>query len=70
MPNSLMACEGRFSPATCSAQREAPNGSPHHKLDRLRELRAVIESLRCEPEARDPLLTWIIEREGVELPQA
>ena len=70
MANSLIACEGQFSPVARSARREPPDGLPRHKLDRLRELRAVIETLRCEREARDPLLTWIIEREGVELPQA
>ena len=64
MANSLIACEGRYSPVARSAGREAPGGSPLHKLDRLRELRAVIETLHGEREARDPLLTWIIEREG------
>jgi hypothetical protein len=32
------------------------------KLTRLLELRAVIDSLRCEHEARDPLLSWVISR--------
>ena len=27
------------------------------------ELRAVIETLRCERAAQDPLLAWIIEQE-------
>jgi hypothetical protein len=31
------------------------------RLDRLRELRAVIDSLRHEKESRDPLLAWVIE---------
>jgi len=42
---------------------------PHlasYKLDRLRELRAVIDSLRHERESRDPLYAWIIERERAE----
>lgn len=30
------------------------------KLDRLRELKATIEALRCEQENRDPLLQWVI----------
>ncbi|HEV7608854.1 MAG TPA: hypothetical protein VGO61_16040 [Steroidobacteraceae bacterium] len=36
------------------------------KLDRLRELRAAIDCLRAEREARDPLLAWILERERAE----
>ena len=32
------------------------------KLTRLLELRAVIDSLRCEHEARDPLLSWVVAR--------
>ena len=66
MANSLIFCEGRFSPFAPSAWHEAPDGSARHKLDRLRELRAVIEALRCEREARDPLLSWLTERETVE----
>jgi hypothetical protein len=34
------------------------------KVDRLRELQAVIESLRCEQESRDPLLAWAIQAEN------
>ena len=63
MANSLIACEGQFSPLARSTWHEAPGGSPHHKLERLRELRAVIETLRCEREAQDPLLAWIAEQE-------
>ena len=37
------------------------------KLDRLRQLRAVIDSLRSEYEAHDPLVAWILEREKDEL---
>jgi hypothetical protein len=37
------------------------------KLDRLRQLRAVIDSLRSECEAHDPLVAWILEREKKEL---
>lgn len=33
------------------------------KLARLRELRSTIDALRCEREARDPLLAWVVERE-------
>jgi hypothetical protein len=35
-----------------------------HRLDRLLELRAVIETLRSEQAGRDPLLAWVIEQEG------
>jgi hypothetical protein len=31
------------------------------KLDRLRELRATIDSIRCEREAGDPLLAWLLD---------
>jgi hypothetical protein len=33
------------------------------KLDRLRELRATIDSLRHEHQARDPLMAWVMEQE-------
>jgi hypothetical protein len=38
------------------------------KLDRLRLLRATIDSLRSEREAEDPLLTWILKREKTAAP--
>lgn len=31
------------------------------RLDRLRELRAVVDSLRRETESRDPLLAWVLQ---------
>ena len=31
------------------------------RLDRLRELRAVIDALRHEKESGDPLLAWVLE---------
>jgi hypothetical protein len=37
------------------------------KLDRLRLLRATIDSLRSEREAADPLLAWVLEREKTEV---
>ena len=37
------------------------------KLDRLRQLRAVIDCLRSECEAHDPLIAWLLEREKNEL---
>ena len=42
----------------------APAGLEQHKLDRLLELRAVIDSLRCEREASDPLLAWVVEHDS------
>jgi hypothetical protein len=36
-----------------------------HRLDRLLELRAVIDSLRSERAGKDPLLTWVIEQEAI-----
>jgi hypothetical protein len=33
-----------------------------YKLDRLRELRAVIDSMHRERESKDPFLNWIAER--------
>jgi hypothetical protein len=43
-----------------------PPNLVRHKLDRLRELRAVIDTLRCEGESRDPLLSWVIARDTEE----
>jgi hypothetical protein len=37
-----------------------------YKLARLRELRAVIDSLQQEREPFDPLLNWIVERDAAE----
>jgi hypothetical protein len=61
----MNACVGRFSPDR-GARYEAPDDPARHKLDRLRELRAVIETLRCERASQDPLLAWILEQESVE----
>jgi hypothetical protein len=33
------------------------------KLDRLRELRATIDSLRDQQESADPLLAWVLEQQ-------
>jgi hypothetical protein len=38
------------------------------KLGRLRELRAVIESLRTEQADKDPLLAWAVEQEKTQNP--
>jgi hypothetical protein len=49
----------------CAQTLERPDFA-HHKLDRLRELRAVIDTLRRDSEPQDPLLTWIVERDSTE----
>jgi hypothetical protein len=36
------------------------------RLDRLRELRAVIDSLRGEQASQDPLLAWAIAQERIQ----
>jgi hypothetical protein len=66
MANSMTACMAQYSFSDYAAAGVEPPGLARHKLDRLRELRAVIDTLRCEREAKDPLLAWIIERESAE----
>jgi hypothetical protein len=66
MASSIIACSGQFSFSDYAATGFDPPDLARHKLDRLRELRAVIETLHREREARDPLLSWIIERERFE----
>jgi len=39
-----------------------PEGFAQHKLYRLLELRAVIDAMRGEREADDPLLAWVKAR--------
>jgi hypothetical protein len=61
--SSAHAVENKFVSFT-------PGGDPdqeRHKLDRLRELRAVIDGLRYERESQDPLLAWIVNRERAEI---
>lgn len=36
------------------------------KLERLRELRSTIDTLRVEQESGDPLLAWAIDQEQAE----
>ena len=47
----------RFTPCT-------PHELEQLKLDRLKELRATIDALRCEHRAGDPLLAWVMEENG------
>jgi hypothetical protein len=53
----------RVAYSPCAIPSEALE---QHKLNRLLELRAVIDAMRCEREARDPLLSWVKERERAE----
>jgi hypothetical protein len=66
MASTSTAFAGHLSFGAYAAAGIEPPGLTRHKLDRLRELRAVIDSLRCESGSRDPLLAWIIEREETE----
>jgi len=64
MASTTTASAGRLPPMEYmpAAGAEPPNLA-RHKLDRLRELRAIIDTLHQERESRDPLYAWIIERE-------
>ena len=64
MASSYSACVGR--PSVVNFTPDATPSLQHHKLDRLRELRAVIDTLRDERETHDPLLAWIADREKTE----
>jgi hypothetical protein len=66
MASSVNASTSRHSFSDYAAAGFDPPHIARHKLDRLRELRAVIDTLHRERESRDPLLSWIIERERVE----
>ncbi len=66
MANSMTASMGQHAFGDYAEAGFDPPDLPRHKLDRLRELRAVIDTLRDEREAKDPLLSWIIERERLE----
>lgn len=45
----------KFTPCT-------PHELEQLKLDRLRELRATIDAMRCEQDARDPLVARVMEQ--------
>ena len=49
--------------AALAATGTSPSGLAQYKLSRLLELRGVIDSLRCEREEQDPLLSWVIQNE-------
>lgn len=48
----------------------SPDAYAQHKLERLLELRAVIDSLRSEPETEDPLPSRVLAPEWAESPYA
>ena len=50
-------------PVQALAPGLAPEEVVQHKLTRLLELRAVIDAMRFEREARDPLLAWVRGRD-------
>ena len=53
-------------PSTARADHREQPTLARYKLDRLRELRAVIDSLHRERDSHDPYLTWIAERKATE----
>jgi hypothetical protein len=64
-----MATQQASAAARLALVDPSPRGLPAgpNKLDRLRQLRAVIDSLRSEREAHDPFMAWILEREKDEV---
>jgi hypothetical protein len=64
MASFVSARAGRRSQIECSSAGVHAEAIAQQKLTRLLELRAVIDSLRCEREARDPLLAWVIAGEN------
>jgi hypothetical protein len=40
-----------------------PQELEQRRIDRLRELRAIVDALRCERETADPLLAWVRDQE-------
>lgn len=55
-----------FNARAAASAGVAAEAIAQDKLTRLFELRAVIDSLVCEREARDPLLCWVIARDNAE----
>jgi hypothetical protein len=64
MASFVSARADRLSQIECSSAGVCDEAIAQQKLTRLLELRAVIDSLRCEREARDPLLSWVIAGEN------
>jgi len=63
MASLSFAQDLRTQPDALSADMDLSSGLAQHKLTRLLELRAVIDAMRCEHSAGDPLLSWVIARE-------
>jgi hypothetical protein len=63
MASQLYARVARPENLTIPAQDICPEGYGQHKLYRLLELRAVIDAMRCEGQAQDPLLAWVTAQE-------
>ncbi len=61
MASLLSARVERAQQVAFSPCGHTPDDFEQQKLIRLLELRAVIDALRCESEARDPLLSWVID---------
>lgn len=66
MSNTMTACVGRYFETGGPDKIAKTQDLARHKLERLRELRAVIDTLRCEQSCADPLLALIFEQESVE----
>jgi hypothetical protein len=63
MASQLNTRVARFQHPIPPSPETWPEGFAQHKLHRLLELRAVIDSIRSEHEAQDPLLAWITAQE-------
>ena len=63
----MAASADQFNAFKC-VHLPTPAELEQHRLDRLLELRAVIDSLRSEQAGKDPLLNWVIEQESTRTP--
>lgn len=63
MASFLSSRADLYSQIEIASAGVAAEAIAQQKLSRLLELRAVIDSLRCEHEARDPLLSSVIASE-------
>lgn len=59
MSSLSTACAPRPDIVALSQAGVMPDGLVQHKLTRLLELRAIIDAMRFEREAQDPLLAWV-----------
>lgn len=63
MASQMNARLARTEYATIPPPDVWPEGFAQHKLYRLLELRAVIDAMRGEGVAQDPLLAWVTAQE-------